>query len=73
MLTQYLVPINFYYCQPHERIIHLWSTAEALYDIKKNIDDSVMAAHGVSFESSGNIEERKVNKRQARQEALEKV
>lgn len=32
-----------------------------------------MAANGVSFESSSNIEERKERKRQARQEALEKV
>ncbi|GLD74070.1 CWF19-like protein 2 [Lates japonicus] len=32
-----------------------------------------MAAHGVSFESSRSIEERKESKRQARQEALEKA
>lgn len=34
---------------------------------------SVMAAHGVSFESSSSIDERKSEKRQARQEALGKV
>ncbi|XP_069545115.1 CWF19-like protein 2 isoform X1 [Brachyistius frenatus] len=32
-----------------------------------------MAAHGVSFESSGSIEEKKERKRQARQEALDKA
>lgn len=32
-----------------------------------------MATHGVSFECSSNIEERKEKKRQARQEAIEKV
>lgn len=32
-----------------------------------------MAAYGVSFESSSSIEEKKENKRQARQEAIEKV
>ncbi|KAM4742491.1 CWF19-like protein 2 [Anableps anableps] len=32
-----------------------------------------MATHGVSFESSSNIEERKEKKRQARQEAIEKA
>lgn len=39
----------------------------------KNVDGGIMAAHGVSFESSRSIEERKESKRQARQEALEKV
>ncbi|XP_036939779.1 CWF19-like protein 2 [Acanthopagrus latus] len=32
-----------------------------------------MAAHGVSFESSSSIDERKASKRQARQEAIEKA
>uniref|UniRef100_A0A672FIZ8 CWF19-like protein 2 n=1 Tax=Salarias fasciatus TaxID=181472 RepID=A0A672FIZ8_SALFA len=40
---------------------------------QRRVDGSVMAASGVSFESSCSIDERKANKRQARQEALEKA
>lgn len=41
--------------------------------VNKNTYDSVMAAYGVSFESSSSIDERKESKREARKEALEKV
>lgn len=45
----------------------------ALRLVTKNIDGVVMAAYGVSFESANSIDEKKENKRQARQETLEKV
>lgn len=50
-----------------------WRKQQRFTALNTNIDDSVMAAHGLSFESSSNIEERKNSKRHARQEAIEKV
>ncbi|XP_042337276.1 CWF19-like protein 2, partial [Plectropomus leopardus] len=49
------------------------STVDGYTTLSSSIDGSVMAASGVSFESSSCIEERKESKRQARQEAIEKA
>lgn len=51
----------------------LFATTQPFTTSDESIYDSVMAAHGVSFESSSSIDERKASKRQARQEAIEKV
>lgn len=53
--------------------INTWRKPQRFTTVNKNTYDSVMAAYGVSFESSNSIEERKESKRQARKEALEKV
>ncbi|RVE64670.1 hypothetical protein OJAV_G00127990 [Oryzias javanicus] len=47
--------------------------SDALRQLTKPVNDFVMAAHGVSFESSSNIEEAKERKRLARQEVLQKA
>lgn len=47
--------------------------SDGLRQLTKPVNDFVMAAYGVSFESSSNIEEAKERKRQARQEVLQKV